>query len=58
MRQKRSIWIALLGALLATATTAWAQRLVTPLESNLETLTSDFNARKGKPRLVVILSPT
>jgi hypothetical protein len=58
MKRKWITLVALFGVLVATATAALAQRLVTPLESNLETLTEDFNAREGQPRLVVILSPT
>ena len=44
---------------LGTATdVSVAQRLVTPLETDLRPLVSDFNARRSVPRLVVILSPT
>lgn len=58
MKRRRITLVTLLGILVATATAALAQRLVTPLDSNLEALTEDFNAREQQPRLVVILSPT
>ena len=36
----------------------FAQRLVTPLNADLQPLVSEFNARSEDPRLVIILSPT
>ncbi len=45
-------------AIAVITTTAQAQFAVTKLEADHSPATDDFNARKGRARLITILSPT
>ena len=49
---------AALGIVVATAGSTTAQFAVTRLETDHQPLAEDFNARKGRPRLVTVWSPT
>ena len=58
MTKRLAMLAAVLALTMTAASTSDAQRLVTPLQTDLGGLKTFFNERAGSPRLVVIFSPT